>query len=299
MSETPAKYEVATRADAVPATVFRREPPDVYHASGALSATGFKRFLVSPLHFQHYRATGGGDSPALAFGRLFHTLALEPDTFAERYAIAPECDKRTKSGKAEYAAFLESIADREAVTDDGVHRAEKMAVAVRGIIPLAGRVEATVRVTSQYGALQCRPDKIGDDGVIWDLKSTRSAAGFDRAMYGYGYHWQDAFYRHVMMLATGTLPPPIRFVAVESTEPHDVIVRTVEETLYGYMRPQLEAKLQQYAECVASGSWPGIDGDGGVKAVPVPVWVERELDDTETGGDVASVLDSMFGPEGE
>ena len=44
----------------------------------------------------------------MKFGRAAHTRMLEPVTFSELYAIAPNCDRRTNEGKAIWAELQES-----------------------------------------------------------------------------------------------------------------------------------------------------------------------------------------------
>ena len=59
------------------------------------------------------------DTPAMKLGRAAHCLILEgQDIFNGRYAASPECDRRTKEGKATYSAFADTLEDRETLTSD-------------------------------------------------------------------------------------------------------------------------------------------------------------------------------------
>lgn len=67
-------------------------PNNVYHAANGTSSTQVKDARVSLMYFhgRHISKTIGREtSDALTFGTLVHTLALEPDTFDEEFAVFP------------------------------------------------------------------------------------------------------------------------------------------------------------------------------------------------------------------
>ena len=55
------------------------------------------------------------ESPALLEGRVQHSVFLEHHKFFYEYAIEPMVDRRTKAGKAEYAAWLSNEAAKKLV----------------------------------------------------------------------------------------------------------------------------------------------------------------------------------------
>lgn len=70
-------------------------------------------------------------SPAMILGSLVHAMLLEPATVAERFSVAPVCDKRTKVGKETWDNFKTSLADGvEIITHDDVEQANKMIAAI-------------------------------------------------------------------------------------------------------------------------------------------------------------------------
>ncbi len=269
-----------------------RESNADYHANPALSASGLKQFLVSPMQYQHSRMEKH-DTPALSFGRLVHVLALEPDKFTDQYAVIPEhIDRRTKAGRAEWADYQATYAhtDYEMVKQFDVDRAERIAAALRSVLPATGLTEATFRVDTEFGPLQCRPDRL-TDGKIYDIKTTRSVAAFERQAFALGYHWQDAFYRYVIERKAGVLFDPIEFIAVESTPPHDVIRRHFHTNLYHDMRGTLEEALADYAQCVKSGTWPGMDRGEKPKEIQTPMWINDQFE----GGAEVDFCDALMG----
>jgi len=77
---------------------------EAYHSSQGLSSTKLKPILTTPLDYQN-SLTQNKDSEAMAFGRLVHTICLEPEKFKSEVAIAPELNRRTKQGKEDWAKF--------------------------------------------------------------------------------------------------------------------------------------------------------------------------------------------------
>ena len=63
--------------------------------------------------------------------RAAHVLALEPERFADCYAIAPYCDKRTKAGKEEWAAFIEAANGKAVLTLDDFQSIEQVANSIK------------------------------------------------------------------------------------------------------------------------------------------------------------------------
>jgi hypothetical protein len=59
-----------------------------------LSFSSMKEFSKSPAHFLHYKnKTRTPSTPAQAFGKLVHTMLLEPSEVAARYAVAPKVNR--------------------------------------------------------------------------------------------------------------------------------------------------------------------------------------------------------------
>ena len=115
-----------------------------------------------------------------------------------------------------------------------------------------------------------------------DLKTTRgsaSAAGFGREAAQHGYPIQDAHYRDVMEWITGERPPMV-FVVVEKTPPHFVAVHQFDDVTRLVAR-DLAAKARRiYAECKASGDWPGYGDDTLTPQIP-GWWINQADEDTE------------------
>lgn len=91
-----------------------------------LSHSSFNEFCKSPLHFIRYKLREKVTTPAMLFGSMVHCLVLEPDEFANRYFIAPVCDRRTKQGKLTWANALEQAGNKEMVKGEDYEKALKI-----------------------------------------------------------------------------------------------------------------------------------------------------------------------------
>jgi exodeoxyribonuclease VIII len=163
-----------------------------------LSYSSLKAFAKSPNHYLEYISKDYKDTPAMAFGRAFHALLLEPDTFNERFAIAPKCDKRTKAGKDEWQSFSEANKGKEAIDGGDYENLLKMVANVQSEERRSlKKINPEVPVS---GIIQDIEFKAILDGVsvrhIVDIKTTQDASpkSFSRAIFDLMYHLQAAIY---------------------------------------------------------------------------------------------------------
>lgn len=189
-----------------------------------LSYSALKAFAKSPNHYLQYINKEHVQTPAMVVGSLAHCLVLEPEAFRDQFAVAPEVNKRTNSGKAIWEAFTLENADKTVITEDQYHQATKIADAVsrhrKATRILAGKqAEQAIEGTIYGMQFKGVADALGNDAVV-DLKTTQDASpdGFRRAASNFDYHLQAAIYGHL----TGHLP--FYWVAVESAAPFNVAV---------------------------------------------------------------------------
>ena len=181
---------------------------DTYHAdTETLSASGAKVLLG--------KRPPSPDSDALLFGRLVHTVILEPhklDTYAVLNAdvigltVKGEPSENPKATKAWKEAVFAAKRDGLTVIDGQLlAHAQSLAAAVQNH-PEAGRLLAAATATevSAYadhpsGArVRARLDAICPESII-DIKTARDAnpESFGRTMHGLGYHISAAVYLDV------------------------------------------------------------------------------------------------------
>ena len=261
-----------------------------YQASGAFGVHALADMEPYPLRFRLKHVTheipANEDSPALAFGRYLHCLALEGDDAAgARFIQAPECDRRTKEGKDRYAKFILEAVGREVVGAEDSALAWNMVRAIRakpGAASLfaVGTPEVVFRHQMRFFALQARCDWFnekpegGGPPMIVDLKSIDDLTGFDKHFWAYSYYRQAAFYRQ-MVKAVLKLDedPQFVFVVVEKQPPHQVAVRTPDAQSLDIGWRECAATITRLKDCFEANNWPGEPDEA--RPVSLPEWKSK------------------------
>ena len=220
-------------------------------------------------------------TPSMKRGTLVHTLVLEPDEFDLRYAIAPECDRRTKAGKEEFETFTASLNGREIITQSDYDTARAMRDAVMAhemaALLLQGS-EREVSIFSGLDGLECkaRLDIARTDGIIMDLKTCTDAskAGFGRAAANLDYPVAAAFYLDIAEVS-GMPATDYGWIAVESSPPHLVATYNATARDIEIGRTMYRERLATLKRCRETGEWPGI-GAGQIQPLAMPSWWGRD-----------------------
>ena len=191
---------------------------------------------VSPSHAEYLRLNPE-ETPALVFGSALHTMVLEPFKFNERYAVLPECDRRTKEGKAVYEAFCFDNAGKTVLKTEDYLKLKSMAAKSIGYFEdkhsdstyaeaeLYGNFVVTsgdfmgerISVKAQLDILHERKDKI----IIKDLKSVADISNVSGASYHSGWATQSAFYCDLAAFCFRK-PTEFEYIAQSKDEPYDV-----------------------------------------------------------------------------
>lgn len=255
-------------------------PAEVYHRWDAMSASWLKRLdATSPKHFRHDRREPPRPTEAMEFGTMVHCLVQEWIDFSAKYAVAPECDRRTTKGKATWAAFQQTLGGRLPVKHQDAELARAMAREIEAH-PAAKRLiaqsERELSIVWEHPGTGLRCKARIDDWlapVVADLKTTVNAKpeAFERAIWNYGYHIQAAIYIDGMNAAAGRDDCEFVFIAVEKEPPYDVIVKPAGETVIRVGRAVYTRCLHTIKECQDTGNWPGYD-DGLFNPLELPEW---------------------------
>jgi len=232
-----------------------------YRAFPALNQSAAKHILTSPAHYQAYINTPQEETKALRFGTFVHSAVLEPHSLNDLYATAPDCDRRTKEGKAAWAEFATANAGKTILDAEESALGHLVASSARHALRVHGvEFEAT---EVMYHVDYCGvPLKAAIDGVcgdyLWDIKTTddASAAGMLKAIRNYRYNLQAYWYRLVYELATGRRPLGFRFLFVEKEPPFACSVCEVGPELMSWAIADFEKAVTTYKACTESGVWP-------------------------------------------
>ena len=245
---------------------FHNIPFDEYRSWDAVNNSLLKVVSQkSPFHAKYELDTGGKDTQPLSFGRAVHTYVLEPELFDSFYAVAPECDRRTKAGKETWAAFTEGADGKTVLTD--VEHATILAMSERlqqtkAIEYLKGGKEVSLLWTDEKTGLdcKCRIDNLIEchDAII-DLKTSTSASPeyFRYAMKQFGYGQAAAWYWDGYKAVTGREPSFYMFVVMEKNPPYDVGLYVIGDDSLTAGRNIYRKAFDLWADCLKKDEFPG------------------------------------------
>jgi hypothetical protein len=237
-------------------------PEDTYHGhKGSVSSTGLKQLLVSPRKFLHEREHPRTTN-ALEEGAVAHRLVLGKGA---DYEVLDFADRRTN-------AYKDAAAEARAagVIPILVHEYEKGLQIANAVLnhptagPLLSQGEAEVSAFAKDPTTKvlrrARADRIHDDGLIVDLKTTAASAlpawwAVGRTSKNYSYHVSTAHYIDTFSLA-GRAVRGFVHVFVEKEAPHLVSVIQLDELAIEEGRRKVAHGLEVFRDCTATGLWP-------------------------------------------
>jgi exodeoxyribonuclease VIII len=274
------------------------EPIQDYHANAAISHSKLECFRRRPaLFFKKYVAKTlpqSEESNAFRLGSAVHCAILEESTFADRYAVKPDCDRRTKEGKAQFAEWSAHHLGKTFISAEELVQVIAMREAVAAH-PIAcdllktGTPETTWRVpqANALGALQCRTDWWNPDGCettagapyVVDIKTVESLdsdafRNFERAAFSYGYHRQAGFYLPLINELHSKPVAQMLYVAVEKVEPFGCAVYRLSDEAVARGQDENIEDLIRLKRCYETGVWPNIEPV--VHELGLPKWYGRE-----------------------
>ena len=262
---------------------------DYLEASG-VSSSRLGLFSKCPAKYYYLETKGKDpDAPtpeALIVGSAFHCRVLEPEKFKERYCVAPECDRRTTRGKAEWDEVRAANPGKIILKNELGLEVEDMAKSVlsneAAVKFLVGNpfYERSLFWSDSKTKLLCkgRLDTYHETvQAIVDLKSTRDASPAEvaRDIFVRGYYRQAAMY----LRGAQTLGIPARhfiFIFVEKEAPYLVTIARLRDEILDLGFEENDRLLRRYLTCFETNTWPGYS-DGCVIDIGVPAWAEERL----------------------
>ncbi|MBT2505119.1 PD-(D/E)XK nuclease-like domain-containing protein [Streptomyces sp. ISL-98] len=262
-----------------------------YHADrGSLSSSGARKLLPPscPALFRHSQDTPQEPKKTFDLGSAAHKLVLGegPDL------VRIDADKWTTNAvKADVAAVrAEGGIPLKPAEHEQVH---SMADALRRhpvasvlFDPARGRPEQSLFWRDPLTGVMRRarfdwlPDARSGRLIIPDYKTCRSAepAALARAVDEFGYHQQDDWYRAgAKALDLADEDAAFVFVCQEKTAPYVVTVVEMDATARRIGAARNRRALERFAECTATGRWPGYSDE--IAYLSLPPWAE--IRDTE------------------
>jgi hypothetical protein len=221
-------------------------------------------------------------------GRALHTAVLEPELFDAQFAVAPKVDKRTKAGKAEFAAFELNSQDKSVLTVEQYDKIMFMGKSVMGhpkagAMILAGQKEISIINECPYYELlrKGRIDLQADD-IIADLKSTSLGAGpssVKRQIFNLGYYLQAAMYMEMGRIELEVKPRHFVFIFVESAKPYFTGVYIADDVWIRAGMSKYRDLMDRYLTALGANYWPQYNNDEIVEISPER-WMINQIDES-------------------
>jgi len=246
-----------------------------YHSGPGVSKSQLDLIHRSPSLLQWSKAAPEDDEKkaALNVGDAVHALILEPHRFRDEFAIGPkDAPRNTKEGKAKWAEFEAGLKEGQTVlsADEGrkvelIYGSVMAHPHARWIAEAAGDAEASIYWNDPESGLlcRCRPDKlIKEHGWIVDVKTTADMSKFNRSVWDYRYHVQDAFYSEGYKQHFGEAPAGFLFLVVSTSiecGKYPVRLFCLDAEAKAKGQASMREDLSVLAECERTGEFPGIE----------------------------------------
>lgn len=207
-----------------------------YLDNKALSSHALMDILISKKYFD-YRRESQSRTESMVLGSAIHKMVLEPDSFFDDYSIAPDCDRRTKKGKEDFAEFCALSNGKEVLTKNDELTCAECALAVRGhniakSILTGAMVEESYFWEESGMKFKARPDIIRKDlSIVADLKTVDrlDVSKFGRIAVNYMYHVQGSHNLAGCSIVDGIKYKNFVLIVVERNPPFDVCVFNMSE----------------------------------------------------------------------
>jgi hypothetical protein len=284
---------VITKPDlySMDAETYHRDP--LREQGGSVSSTTLKILHEqSAEHARHYIDHGRPPKRHFDLGSAVHADALGRGAEVVYWGEGKGRDSwRSDDAKAFYKAAQD--ARQIPLMLDEKPQVEAMVAAIRRHRILGPMLEPG-KFTAEQAAfwidpgtgLWCRgmwdavPD-FDDVMTILDLKTARSASpeSIAKAIADYRYDMQGEHYTDAARVLG--LAERVRFLLafVEKEAPHSITVRPIGEETRRWAAQHRREALNTYAQCVASGHWPGYDDPGPddeLEPIEAPYWKRRQ-----------------------
>ena len=203
----------------------------------------------SPQHLQRMLKGHKEESPALSFGKAFHTVVLEPEKVSTDIAVF---EGKSRRGKV----WEEFKADNESntiITEPEYNKILKMRRSLctpeMSYEFIENSIHEVVNVWKGTGGVDCKGkvDCVYDVNgmkILIDVKTTQDSSpeAFKRSAYKYGYHRQAAFY------LDGMDADEFWFAVVEKEAPYRTGLYKASDEFLNNGRREIHELLSKYKE---------------------------------------------------
>ena len=280
-----------------------------YQSWDAANHSMLKHFSRSAAHAKHEMSQPKTTTAAQRLGNALHVATFEPGRFADEFVTLPDFGNlRETINKERFVAAIEDIIGKSIPNgvkikkDDLLTMAQEQGVKtvleasefddVKGMgqaindcfdaqfyVNSPGHCEVSCLWKDARSGIVCkgRFDKLAtirDRRIIVELKSTKDAREFPfgKDVANLFYHAQAAGYIEGHAAATGEKSEHV-IIAVENSAPYCVAVWTLSDDALAVGLSHRQSWLNKYADCLATGDWPGYKA--GVNVLDIPKYTKH------------------------
>ncbi len=256
---------------------------DEYHSiSDALGSTGVKTIYSKSV--AHYKFQEFVQKVHFDVGTAVHIAVLEPDKFDNevikcgKNRMTKEYKELKKNKQSNQVIVTDIEYDKCLRIRDSVHQKSeinKLLVSDNG----QSEISAFAKDPRTKLKLKTRPDRAvmgSQSDILLDLKTTQLADedSVVRSIARYGYHIQEAFYRHVWQLATNKKVSRFVFLFVEKEPPFACCLYEIPESFLDEGIACMNIALDRYKEAEEIGKYPDYPNE--VVSLKIPNWAYKE-----------------------
>jgi hypothetical protein len=232
-----------------------------YRKMSGLSKHQLDAFSVCPKYYQWRGGQEFKPTREMEIGTCIHSLLLEGRV---DYVQAPEINRRTNAGKAEWEAFCYDNQGKFVMNAEEVARIEGATEAAK---PLMNMITAKKIIEGsmfwERGGLQCkgRPDLITEikgRPAIVDLKTTSDILRFDSKFFGLKYDRQAAWYAYGLKQIQDLDDVDFYFLVVDTEEPHLAQWVKPDDSVIQNANLKLDELVANLKHCQELDAWPGL-----------------------------------------
>jgi hypothetical protein len=266
---------------------------EAYHRDpvpeGSLSASGVKKLLPPscPAIYRYERDHGQPHKKVFDFGHAAHqkVLGVGPEIVVVHFDSWRTDDAKAQQAQAYAEGKIPLLAKDHQIVVDMAAALRAHPLASKLLAPGTGAAEQAMFWVDEQAGIWRRSmiDWLRNKGpgrpMIVDYKTANKVdnASLSKTLVDYGYAGQAPFYLDgAIQLGLVDGDSAFLFVAQQKNPPYLVNVWQPDERAIEYGRRINRQAIELFAECQASGVWPGYSDD--IEEIALPAWVERSLD---------------------
>ncbi len=273
--------------------IYPNVPFETYTRWAAANHSILRHFDKTPAHARWQMTHQDESTKFQDLGHALHQALLEPTAFKDAVIVAPDVDRRTKAGKAEWAIFEERAKGRTVVTEkdmeclEGIRKNSAAHETINLILNGPGVSELSIVWIDPETLLKCkaRIDRLAELNLypfIVDFKTTHKPASTDSwqtAIMQYKLHEQAAHYQNGLEILSplpGGFKRKFAWIVAETEPPYAVRIFEADDYSLDIGRDQVAKHLQQFRDCLDAGVWPS--WPQGMDLAGLPAWALKRFD---------------------